>query len=331
MTPPDLPLDDGPLDDDTLALHAVVDDEATAEQRRRVARDPELVARVAALRNAVAAVAEPVEPPPADVLAALRQRAVAALDQPDDDLAPADDEDLVVPPPPPPVRDLGTARARRRRQLPPLPAVAAVVVLLVVVGVGLLVAGTSTDDSGDRASSGLAADSDDAAEGGAEATTAGGPDAMSAEDRPADALRDELLARSTARYGSQEDLEADLRRVDVDTLALAGSVPAPTDDASGEAASTTTAPPTTSGGSTEGAGTNASAFASDPVATRCDSVLRAAEPDLDPAVAATLVEVDGVPVLILSNPTEVSDQAPSGLRLTVLNAVDCSPRSAVLR
>ena len=60
-------------------------------------------------------------------------------------------------------------------------------------------------------------------------------------------------------------------------------------------------------------------------------MLRAAEPDLEPATAAVLVDVAGVPVLVLSNPVEVSDEAPSGIRLTVLNALDCSPRAAVVR
>jgi hypothetical protein len=75
----------------------------------------------------------------------------------------------------------------------------------------------------------------------------------------------------------------------------------------------------------------ARALASDPAVTRCDDVQRSVESELEPATAAALVEVDGVPVLVLSNPVEVSDDAPSGIRLTVLNALDCSPRGAVLR
>src|SRR5262249_43118570 len=103
----------------------------------------------------------------------------------------------------------------------------------------------------------------------------------------------------------------------------------PAEQEQGGDASTTTVPPTTR--SATQAGSNALAFAADPVVTRCDDVLRSAEPELEPAVAAVLVEADGVPVLGLSNPIEPSAQAPSGLRLTVLNAVDCSPRAAVLR
>jgi hypothetical protein len=61
-------------------------------------------------------------------------------------------------------------------------------------------------------------------------------------------------------------------------------------------------------------------------------VQRSAEPDLEPVVAAVLVDVAGTPVLILSNPVEATDQAPAGIRLTALNAIDCSPRGyAVVR
>lgn len=352
MTPPDHDptLDDGPLDDDTVAVNAVVDDEATAEQRRRVARDPELVARVADLRAAVAAVAAPVEPPGPDVLAALRARALDALDETDGEDGADEPDDLVVEPrpasdPPAPVRDLGAARARRSRSLPPLPAVAAVVVLLVLVGVGLIVAGSG--GKGDTAADG------GGASGGAEATageTASAGDDAAADaqqeleeefsERPADEVRDDLLARATARYATDAELVDELEGVDVQTYSLAGTTadaPTTSDDDEPDATtsppSTTTSPPSTAGSGPESASAAraARAFAADPVATRCDSVLRSAEPDLDPAIAAVLVEVDGVPVLVLSNPTDPTTRAPEGIRLTALNAVDCSPRAAVVR
>jgi hypothetical protein len=348
MTPPDLPLDE-PLDDDALAVHAVVDDEATTEQRRRVARDPELVAQVAALREVIAAVAEPVEPPPADVLADLRRRALDARDETPAEPDPEDGDGSApdpAPPPPLPIRDLGAARARRARSLPPLPAVAAVVILLVVVGVGLLVAGTggqdadqSSADGGAPTAEGSAGQAESGGDGGSddaaaeEAPTAAADSDQTtvgeAEDRPADRVRDELLQRATASYATQAALEADLRQVDVDTFTLSGSAAPETgqEEDDGEA-STTTSPPTTAPVTGQ---TSAFAFAADPVATRCDTVLRSAEPELEAAIAAVLVAVDGEPVLVLSNPTEVTDQAPAGIRLTVLNAVDCSPRSAVLR
>lgn len=341
MTPPDLPLDE-PLDDDTLAVHAVVDDEATTEQRRRVARDPELVARVAALQAVVAAVAEPVAPPPADVLAQLRRRALDALDEAPAGPGPEDEAGSDPDPVPPdlPIRDLATARARRSRSLPPMPAVAAVVILLVVVGVGLLVAGTAGkgDSSADGSSGGVQTESGGNSGGGDDAAAEEAPTAAAdedaagdttvadAEDRPSDEFRDELLQRSTARYATQAALEADLRQVDVDTFTLSGSTPETGQEDGGEA-STTTGPATTA----PTTGPSSAAFAADPVVTRCDTVLRSAEPELEPAIAAVLVDVDGEPVLVLSNPTEITDQAPSGIRLTVLNAVDCSPRSAVLR
>ncbi|HEX7132142.1 MAG TPA: hypothetical protein VF228_06170, partial [Iamia sp.] len=263
MTPPDptlppgTPFDDGPLDDDTLAVHAVVDDEATAEQRRRVARDPELVAEVAELRATVAAVAAPVDPPSADVLADIRRRALDALDEaaPDPE---AEASEEAVSPPPAPVRDLGAARARRTRSLPPLSAVAAVVVLLVLVGVGLLVAGTEggSEDSADAGSSetlseasGSGGDATESADDADGALTAGGEledgAANDSGGRPSDETVDELLARSTASYDDEEDLLDELRRTDPDGLDLAGPTSA--------SASTTAPPPTTT--TTPGTGT----------------------------------------------------------------------------
>jgi hypothetical protein len=346
MTPPDpdLPLDDAPLDDDALAVQAVVDDEATPEQRRRVARDPELVAEVARVRQAVAAVATPVEPPPADVLAALRARAVAALDEPIE----ADEPAEADPPAPdvpshPPVADLGAARARRSRRLPPLPAVAAVVILLVVVGVGLLVAGSGGEDADTGATSSADADGGGDAGGSGEGDVTAGAEEGAGEsaadaDRPSDALRAELLEGAQARYADDEELAESLREVDLDSLAVAGEGTGG-DGLEEQAPSTTTTGPEGASGDDEATTTTAeTAFsadartlARDPLVTRCDDVLRAAEPELGPVTAAVLVEVDGVPVLVLSNPVEVSDQAPSGVRLTALNAVDCSPRTAVLR
>ncbi|QYG95298.1 hypothetical protein HC251_24605 [Iamia sp. SCSIO 61187] len=327
MTTPDHDpqLDDGPFDDDTLAVHAVVDGEATAEQRRRVARDPALVAQVAALRVVVDAVAEPVAPPPDDVLAAIRARALdAAGPAAADEALPA--EPLPAPAAPRPPADLGAARARKARRLPPLPAVAAVVVLLVLVGVTLLVTATGDGDGdtgdlsaadatiGDEESSTAGRDEADAAEGGA-----GGGEA-SAEDAPsttaaAGAATDALLALATASFPSMADLEAAVRTVDPETLRF---------PADGTAGSTTAPSPADDD-------LAAQAFASNPAATRCDTVLRAGEPDLEPAVAATIVDLAGTPVLVLTTPVPVSDDAPTGFRLTLLNAVDCSPRGAVLR
>ncbi|HMJ74779.1 MAG TPA: hypothetical protein VK507_02345 [Iamia sp.] len=371
MTPPDHDplLDDGPLDDDTLAVHAVVDDEATPEQRRRVARDPQLVAQVAEMRAAVAAVAGPIDPPSDAVLAALRRRALDALDE-----APAADTPFSheVPPPadvPRPVRDISSAPTRRVRRLPPLPAVAAVVVLLVLLGVGLLIAGGSSEDE-PTASGGASSGADDGsanADADADATVAGeGQDETDEQGQPSsdaptddteattgeneaagpsDARVEELLAAATARYATEADLLSDLRRTDPDELALSGTtatdeggndphwvvavrewlagVPVP------ESTTTTTVGPTT--GSPPNEGSLTESFARDPIAIRCDDVQRSAEPELEPATAAALVEVDGIPVVVLSNPVEISDRAPSGIRLTVLNALDCSPRAAVLR
>ncbi|HEV7722243.1 MAG TPA: hypothetical protein VGO60_13210 [Iamia sp.] len=372
MTPPDHDplLDDGPLDDDTLAVHAVVDDEATAEQRRRVARDPRLVARVAEVRAAVAAVAAPIDPPSDAVLAALRRRALDALDEapPAAVAGPPPSDEETSPAAGGPVRDISSAPTRRTRPLPPLPAVAAVVVLLVLLGVGLLIAGGSDpgEDTASRDAAGGAAESsatladDGQTESADEGLNGTGDDGAAADDPedpdeattsdsegPSDAAIEELLTAATARYSTEADLLTDLRRIDPDALTLSGSGTTGTDEAGNgphwvvavrewlaaapvpEDGPTTTVAPAT-GSTTDGAQMS-EAFARDPVATRCDTVQRSAEPGLGPATAAALVDLDGTPVLVLSNPVEISDRAPSGIRLTVLNALDCSPRAAVLR
>ncbi len=348
MTPPDHDdqLDDAPLDDDTLAVNAVVDDEATPEQRRRVARDPELVAQVTALRAAAAAVAAPVDPPAADVLAALRQRALDALDEPADETAepePVADDEPEAPAPPPayPVRDLATARARRTRSLPPLPAVAAVIILLVVVGVGLIVAGsggkgdsaadgggdasaTAADDSGGGGGDegGEAAEEDLQEQFGESSENPAASGDGSQLDGPSAARVEELLARSTATYATDAQLLAELREIDPEVLALRGS-----EGSTGEAPSTTGVP----GPDDEDESQMSAALAADPAIQRCDDVLRAGEPELGAATAAALVEIDGVPVMVLSTPVEPTDRAPLGVRVTVLNALDCSPRGGVAR
>jgi len=367
MTPPDHDplLDDGPLDDDTLAVHAVVDDEATPEQRRRVARDPRLVAQVAEVRAAIAAVAAPIDPPSDAVFAALRARALDALDEAA--AAPPSHEGTPPADAPRPVRDISSAPTRQARRLPPLPAVAAVVVLLVALGVGLLIAGGSNggEDTASRGASGgdsasaeedaAVADEEQPENAGeqtddgddAEASGTTGESSNDSINGPSDVPVEELLRAATARYATEADLLTDLRRTDPDDLTLSGTTtgtgqgededphwvvavrawlaadPAPESTTSTTVGPTTGSPPDETGLS--------AAFARDPIAMRCDTVQRSAEPDLEPATAAALVEVDGVPVVVLSNPVEVSDRAPFGIRLTVLNALDCSPRAAVLR
>lgn len=348
--PDDQPLD-GPLDTDELAVLAVLDGDATAEQRRRVARDPELVGRLRAAEAAVAAVRERLDGPGDDVLDALRARAVAAWD----DEAPSDDHDDLEPddgssPDPdrtsdddaqadaPPVRpatdELAARRARRpARRLPPLPAVAAVVILLVVVGIGLLVSGNqSSEDAASDAAATADAESGGGADGGSE--SAEDATAGAASEGPADAARAALLARATASYTDDESLFTDLRQVDPTTLDLATA-----DEAAPTTAppSTTTAPPAgdsddaTTTTAAAGPGADGRVLAEDGDVVRCDTVMRSAEPDLEPATAAVFVSVDGVPVVILSNPVPATDDGPATTRLTALNALDCSPRGAVQR
>ncbi len=330
--PPDLPLD-GPLDADDLAVAAVLDGDATAEQRRRVARAPELVGRLRAAEAAVAAVRGPLDGPGEDVFAALRARAVAALDEPARPSSTSEGDDDPTPTPaaddPGPVTepaggdDLATRRARRARRLPPLPAVAAVVILLVVVGIGLLV-------SDDRSSEDTASEATASADAGGSAAD----DASAAAEggRPADEPLAALLARTTASFTDDDTLFEALRQVDPTTLDLAAA-------ADGAAPSTAAPPPgdgrtattTTGAATTAGSGADGRVLAEDDDVLRCDSVMRSAEPELEPATAAVFVSVGGTPVVILSNAVPASEDGPATTRLTALNALDCSPRGAVQR
>lgn len=181
----DPPSDDEDLNPAEAAVHAVLDDEADAEQRRRVARDPLLTARLSELRAVADQVATPPAAPPAATFDRLRALALehlaaetassAAALPPSGGAAPTGASGAggapspppggVVTLPPPadgtgptdrvasdgglaPVRPLAPRRARRAtaRRLPPLPAVAAIVIVLMAIGVSLLVGGRDQDE-----------------------------------------------------------------------------------------------------------------------------------------------------------------------------------------
>lgn len=333
---------DLPLDDDELAVAAVVDGDATADQRRRVARDPALVARARASEAVREALRAPVDGPGEDVFAALRARAVATVDDPVEEapatvvVVPAPDPAAESTAPSPTVADeLASRRARRIRRLPPLPAVAAVVMILLLGGIALLVTddATSNERRADTASSADDSGGDSGASGGG-SESADNADATA--DSPGVAFREDLLARASSSYVDEATLLDALRTVDPGTLDLTASpiaadggaemstttVPAPGDDDQPTSAPESTVVP---------AGADGRSLAEDEDVVRCDTVLRSAEPDVGPATAAVFVAVDGIPVLVLSNPVEASDDGPATIRLTVLNAVDCSPRGAVQR
>jgi hypothetical protein len=119
MSDPTDPRDSESLDE---LASAYVDGEATPDEVARVDADPTLLARVAELRTVAAAVAEPVDPPPAEVRDAHIAAALAAADEPAERTgAPA---------------DLAAERAERdrhRRRLVALSVAAAVLVAVIAV------------------------------------------------------------------------------------------------------------------------------------------------------------------------------------------------------
>lgn len=134
-----------PPDDDLVS--AVLDGEATPEERARVAADPRLQARLEELRAASAFVATPVDPPPAG--AADRAVAAAVAERGRSDEVAAE----VVP--------LRPWRDPRR-----ILAVAAVLVLLVGIGALLSQAEWGGGDSGSGGDAALTADTSGGDEGG---------------------------------------------------------------------------------------------------------------------------------------------------------------------
>jgi hypothetical protein len=304
--PPDGLDPDEPLDADAEAVLAVADDTATPEQRRRVARDPELRAVLAELTAAVTALAEPVEPPDDDTFARLR---AAALDA--DAEEPADDDEQPGEPADDTVLPLAPGRARRARRLPPWPAVAAAVLLLLGLGSALILNDRASDDPGEAVASeaddGDAASNEEAQDLGASAAESPGPpEASGSEPVPAESGRStDASELDLPEYADEEALRRALEAVDPLTLQPPGA-PAPTESTSAYEAT-----------STAGA--------------LCTQGLEAVDPAIGPPHAALLVRVDGAERLVLSNPVEATADAPSTTRLTVFEPNGCVPLFAVQR
>jgi hypothetical protein len=189
--------DRSPIDDELLS--AVLDGEATPEERALVEASPEALARLEQLRAAAARVAEPVVPLAADVSARLLARALdeAPLATPTHAAAPVVDGPATADLPVGPVRrdELSRRRNRRRSWAGALAGVAAAV-LLVVVGVSLARVGSRATSS-DSASSGSAA------------TTANG---SAAADAAAPTAGGSTYATSLAQLGSLPDTATVLAR-----------------------------------------------------------------------------------------------------------------------
>lgn len=343
--------DDGPLDLDEAAVSAVLDDEATPEQRRRVARDPRLVARLSELRAVADRMAAPPAPLPAATMAKLRSAALAHAEAAEDeaDVPPArDEQDGVEPtgatrdpaprggPPHPidadgegddtPVTSLATHRGRRRR-LPPLPAVAAAVVVLLAVGIGLVVSdGSSTEQRANSGASSAESDLSEEAGGGGAGAEAGdadrsAPPTPSAESGAFDDERSGETSGGAASEGAVVDadfadddaLRAALAEVDPTTLTLPSSVGAPPDQPGlADLDSRTTA-----------------GRAAEADVTRCSMVLEASDPDIGPAQAALRVTVDGSVLLVLGTSVAAGDGDGPKIRLYVVDPVSCFPRFVV--
>jgi hypothetical protein len=362
MTPADPPADppaDRPPDpdgldreptDDELAVHAVLDGEATAAQRRRVAGDPGLRAQVTRMKAVVDQVAAPPQAPDDDVFEAIRAAAATHLGEPevvldlrdDADPPPAadpdepDDPDEPIEPgdaPGPPERGGSGAPVvvpldrpgRRRRRWPALPAVAAAVLVLVALGIGLIVT-AGDDSSSDFTAVGSALGRDDQAGDGA-----GGASEESAEDRSADAEGEAETASPTttaapdATGGQGDEGDGD--------LAPQASFP---DDAAlrevleeVDPATLVLDPGPAGFEEDQRAGNLRRADATDIV--RCSSVLEASDPAIGPAQAAIVVEVGGEVVHVLSSPVEAGDSGEAGTLLHALDPVSCVPRFAVQR
>jgi hypothetical protein len=172
---------------DDEIVSAVLDGEATPEERARVEADPVLAARLAELTAVRDAVAAPVTPPAAD----LRERAIAA----------AMAERRSKPEP------FGNVRPLRSRSadVPRFLAVAAAI-LVVLVGVGILARSGGRDDAGSSDDAALSAPDESSAPEAAggeseEAAADAAPDLESVQgaDLGAVATEQELADRLTTR------------------------------------------------------------------------------------------------------------------------------------
>jgi len=200
------PTDPPEVDDTEAAFHAVLDREATAEQRRVVAREPDSAARLETLRDVRSRVGR-VEAVAPGVLDGIRR---AALDAPDplDALDGIDGSDPAEPSGAPlaAVPDgRASAPPRRRRRLLPLPAVAALVAGLVALGAVLIITDGRGDDA-DTAETAAGSSADAAAEYDVSARFDSIDDLRAALETTADP--DRLSEWSTGRAGADSPATA---------------------------------------------------------------------------------------------------------------------------
>jgi hypothetical protein len=176
-----------PFRPDDELVSAVLDGEATPEERARVAADPVLSARLAEFQAVHDAVAQPVAAPDAGA----RERAIAAAKV----AVRHHGEDDVVRP----LRRRGPARDVQR-----FLAVAAAV-LLVVAGLGVLARSVGGDDSGNDSAADMAATGED----GDDSAGSGGAESAADEDT-AGAAVDALRGADLGSVDDDAQLEREL-------------------------------------------------------------------------------------------------------------------------
>lgn len=286
MTDPTDPLD--PADPLEALASAHLDGDTTEAEAARVAGDPELAARVAAL----AAVRTALRADPGPVDAARREQsilaALAAFDQ--DDAAGAASDPTARRHHPVAARIPRRGISRRQLQL----VGAAAVAVLLALAVPLL-ARLGSDRSDDLATSGLDESSTAVDQRASTEDAAGGAHA--------DAPRSAEAYATSGELGSFDDLAA-LTVAVRSAIAAAGVVPPPT------STPTPTAPAV---GSSEG--DSDTDTAADTAAADCGTAPGEAGPTVLSAVAA----LDGRPVLV-----SVHERPTGAQELVVVDAADCS-------
>lgn len=286
-----------PRADDGL-VSAVLDGEATDEDRSRVEADPALRQRLERFRAVAENVSTPPELPSADVFDAMRSTALGSAAS-----GPADPS---VPQPPPPPQLAARRRPRRRIELPSPALAAAVLIVLALIGVGLVVRG-SNGSSRNTASSAKAGRQDERT-------------ASEAIDQTTTTSRAPLAGvQSLGTFANQVELTQALARLPLTTLRVA------------DATAKTDGPGTT--GATSSGGPSSPPAPSAAAVDRCDQVIRAVPGQHlgERRAVATAVLADR-PVLVYSHPMLGPDgAATSKSLLSVADVETCRIFFAVQR
>lgn len=300
MTPeqPAEELPPGRPDDELVS--AVLDGEATSEQRKRVDADPTLSARLQQFR----ATAEVMAQPPAGLADDQRDTLMTAA------LGAANPSTLTAPP-----VALAARRATRARRWPPVGLVAAAVLVLVALGAALILTGR-----GDHRSTSASRPT-----GIGGATNESANDQAGEPRRAAEAAPPSLgtggatplppAAPSLGAFSNPDGLRAALKPLDPRTLQpVAAQAPVP--DASTSATTTTAS------------STGGSSAVSEAQFRRCDGVVRANEAELGPPLAFAPARVEQRTVIVISYALAASADR---VRQYAVDATSCVPLLAIDR